>query len=181
MRLLKKLDLTVFFLAVAIIVGVVGIVLATTGDEVVVGPNRPPGFWYHSDREQIGAAIPEFMTRPTDPAYNHTLGEVPIVNRSAIAVNGSEVVQGEEYYVVAVCPLLTSSRPRGILKWLPDTAHPRNCLPEGANAQPNVTDCLNKCNGSYVWLTTINGDVASICIGENCANHNMDGFQDVYP
>ena len=177
MRLLKKLDPTGVFLAVAIIVGVVGIVLSATGGRV--GGIPPPA--YNQDREQIEASVAEFMTRPNDSSYNHMLMDVPIVNRSIIMVNGSEVLQGEEYYVVAVCPLLRSSSPPGILKRVPPSVHPRNCLPEGANAQPNVTDCAVNCTGSYVWLTTFNGDTASICIGAECAEHGEDGFQDVYP
>lgn len=118
------------------------------------------------------------MTRPSDPSYNHTIGEVPIVNESIVEVNGSQVITGEDYYIVAVCPLLMSSFPKGILKNVPDGyVHPRNCFPDGANAQPNVTDCLNKCNGSYAWLTTINGDVSSICIGDECQAHGEDGDQ----
>ena len=35
--------------------------------------------------------------------------------------------------------------------------------------------------GSYVWITITEWDIASICIGDECANHNEDGFQDVFP
>lgn len=134
---------------------------------------------YGYDREQIQAAVGEFMTRPTDPSYNHKIGEVPIVNESFIEVNGSYVIPGEDYYVIAICPLLTSSTPKGILKNVPITAHPSNCLSEGANAEVNVTDC--ECTGSYMWLTTKTGDIASICIGWGCTANGEDGFHDVYP
>ena len=143
-------------------------------------PSAFPGA-YGAEREQIEAAVAEFMIRPTDPSYNHRIGEVPIVNASIIEVNGSYVIPGEEYYVIALCPLLTSSSPKGILKGVPITAHPSNCLFKGANAEPNVTTCLNQCAGSYLWLTTSSGAVASICIGESCEAHGEDGFQYNYP
>jgi len=145
--------------------------------------HMPPVFpgAYGYDREQIQAAVAEFMTRPNDPSYNHKIGEVPIVNESFIEVNGSYVIPGEGYYVIAICPLLTSSKPKGILKNLPITAHPSNCLLEGANAEPNVTVCLNQCTGSYLWLTTKAGDIASVCIGRDCTANGEDGFQEIYP
>jgi hypothetical protein len=150
---------------------------------------------YNADREQIEAAVAVFMELPTNVSFNHTQGEVPIVNKSIVTVYSSSDAQwrripDEEYYVIAVFPMLTSSQPQGILKVAPPaTAHPRNCFRSGANAEPNVTICaieklchyFHNCSGSYVWLTTLNGDIASICIGENCANHNMDGYQGVYP
>lgn len=166
-------------LFIPIIVGFLAIGLTT-------GYSDPFYCWgecgYNPHREQIEAAVYEFMQRPTDPTYNHTTGDVPIVNnKSVIAVNGTMVVQGEEYYVVAVCPLLESSSPPGILKLVPEVVHPRNCLAEGANAKPGVVDCAVDCTGSYIWLTTINGDIASICIGAECEAHGEDGYEGVYP
>lgn len=136
---------------------------------------------YTSDREQIDAAVWEFMGRPTDLSYNHTIGEVPIVNNTVIEVSGWDSIPDKEYSIVAICPLLTSSSPKGILKQVPASVHPRNCLLEGANAELNVTDCSANCTGSYVWLTTTDGDIAAICIGDKCTAHGEDGFQDVYP
>lgn len=145
---------------------------------------------YNADREQMKAAVEVFMEMPTNVSFNHTQGEVPIVNNSVMGVNGTEIIPDEEYYVIAVFPLLTSSQPQGILKAAPPaTAHPRNCFRSGANAEPNVTICaverlchyFHNCSGSYVWLTTINGDVASICIGEECEARGEDGYQGVYP
>ena len=150
-----------------------------------------PGMAYNADREQLEVAVAEFMQRPDDPSYNHTQGEVPIVNESVFIVNESVTcpqsvtTSGKDYYVIAICPLLTSSEPMGILRNVPATAHPKNCFPDGANAQPGVTACMNQCvnqyTGHYLWLTTLNGDVASICLGEDCEAHGEDGFQCVYP
>jgi len=136
---------------------------------------------YEEGRELIEAAVAEFMFRPTDLTYYHTKGEVPIVNKTVIVVSGLADVPDEDYYIVAVGPLLMTSLPRGILKWVPASTHHRNCFPDGANAQLNVTDCAAYCSGSYLWLTTMNGDIASICIGEECAAHGVDGYQGVYP
>jgi len=146
---------------------------------------------FDADRAQIEYAVSKFMQLPSNATYNHTLGEVPVVNTTIIAVHEMnesnprhdcyEVIPGENYYVIAICPLLQTSMPKGILKDVPETVHHRNCLPEGANAQPNVNACLNRCTGSYVWLTTDQGNIASICIGEECEAHGEDGYQDVYP
>ena len=141
------------------------------------------GFWrgtpitYNANREQIEAAVNEYMTRATDLSYNYTTGDVPIVNKTVIAVNGSKVVPDEDYYVIAVCPMLVDSQPRGILKNVPYDVHPRNCILEGANAEAGVVNCSEDCTGNYVWLTTINGDIASICIGGECEAHGEDGRQ----
>ena len=145
---------------------------------------------YNADREQMKAAVEVFMEMSTNVSFNHTQGEALIVNKSVIGVNVTEVIPDKEYYVIAVFPMLTSSQPQGILKVAPPaTAHPRNCFRSGANAEPNVTICaverlchyFHNCSGSYVWLTTKDGDIASICIGAECEAHGEDGYQDVYP
>lgn len=157
-----------------------GFVIAIVVAAVVIKFYDPGGCFsatpYNRDREQIGAGVHHYMN---ERAFNNTTVSVPIVNMSVFTVNGSEVVLGEDYYVVAICPLLTSSKPKGILKQVPATAHSRNCFPDGANAQPNVTNCSGY--GSYLWLTTLNGDIASICIGDECTAHNEDSYQCVYP
>jgi hypothetical protein len=134
---------------------------------------------YEQDRIQIEAAVEDFYSHPYGPpVYLPLLGQPPTLNASVITVDN------KEYYTVAICPLLTSSflwTTRGILEDIPNTVHYRNCLPEGDNARPNVTDCSINCSGSYVWLTTITGDIASICVGERCKAHGEDGYQDVYP
>jgi hypothetical protein len=108
-------------------------------------------------------------------------GESPIVNSTVISVNGSKVIEGKDYYVIAVCRLVGSNSRNGVSENALSLVHARNCLPEGANAEPYATNCLNRCEGSYVWLTTTDGEIASICVGPDCTNHNEDGFQDVYP
>jgi|GEM_PF-801484 len=157
-----------------------GFVIAIVVAAVIIQFYDPGGCYghtrYNSNREQIEAGIHHYMN---ERANNNAAAGVPIVNMSVFAVNGSMVIPSEDYYVAAICPLLTSSKPAGILKQVPATVHSRNCFPDGANAQPNVTNCSG-C-GSYLWLTTLNGDVASICIGDECTAHNEDGYQCVYP
>ena len=115
-------------------------------------------------------------------AYQKTHdGEAPIVNSTVISVNGSNVLESEDYYAIAVCRLLGSTSSGDIMKNLIYVTHSRNCVAEGANAEPYATNCLNQCTGSYVWLTTINGNIASICMGDECTAHGEDGFQDVWP
>ena len=106
-------------------------------------PREGCGTAYCRDGEYIEAAVTEFMKRPTNLSYYHTIGEVPIVNNTVVEVNGSGVIPDEDYYVVAVCPLLTVSNPKGILKHVPVMTHSRNCLLEGANAQLGAYDCAH--------------------------------------
>lgn len=136
---------------------------------------------YTAERQQIEAAVAEFMTRPSDPSYHHTIGDVPVLSYDAVEVNGSEVIPGKDYYAIAMCPLLIDSHPKGILKDAPPSAHPDNCVCEGANAEPGVADCRADCTGSYIWLVNDWGYVASVCFDAGCDAGNEDGFQGVYP
>lgn len=174
----KGFTLIELLIVMVILAILAGIVIISIGG--VIGRGHATA--YNADREQIEAAVAEFMTRPSDAAYNHTIGEVPITAANATAVNGSEVIPGELYYTVAICPMLTSSFPKGILKEVPSTVHSDNGAASGANAEMNVSVCLNQCTGSYEWLTTQTGDVASICHGADCTlPGGEDGFRDAYP
>ena len=171
-----------------------GIVIISIGG--VIGRGQATA--YNADREQIEAAVAEFMTRPTDDTYNHEIGEVPITNAVGIldtAITGDDVITGQTYYTVAICPLTTSSFPQGILKQIPSTvnvSNQDNAGGAGANANAEVgvdANCVaplleldpDNNAGHYTWLTTRSGDVLSICTGVDCANLMWDGFQDVYP
>jgi prepilin-type N-terminal cleavage/methylation domain-containing protein len=168
-----------------------GIVIISIGG--VIGRGHATA--YNADREQIEAAVAEFMTRPTDMTYNHTIGEVPLtgggcLDASAVPpeINGSDVIPGELYCPVAVCTLTTSSFPKGILKQIPATVHNSNCVSTGANAEDGVdAQCIasgdaGSLDGHYVWYATSTGDCASVCLGAECTNPNTeDGFQDIYP
>lgn len=163
------------------------VVLLVTAAACTMGTQQSPsaaidrGFQtaYTADREQIKAAVAEFIARPSDPSYHHTFGDVPVVNDDAVEVSGGQVIAGKDYYVIAMCPLLVTSSPRGILKSVPDTAHPDNCVKQGANTEPGMASCQG--GGSYIWLTTEDGDIASVCIGDDCYTENRDGFQGAYP
>jgi len=171
-----------------------GIVIISIGG--VIGRGQATA--YNADREQIEAAVAEFMTRPTDSTYNHVIGEVPKTNAAVIAGAGltGEEVLAQDYYTIAICPLMTTSFPAGILKTMPATVNVSNQLTAGgagfnANAEVGVdATCQaaaavadpNDNGGHYKWLTTDSGDVISVCLGAECANPNTwDGFQDVYP
>ena len=186
----KKCGMTLGITGAIVLIALLASMISTISCSPAGRSNCCRGTAFNADREQLEAAVAEFMQRPDDPSYNHTYGDVPIVNESAFTVNESVTCPGgvpsdEDYYVIAICPLLTSSEPMGILRNVPATAHPKNCFPDGANAQPGVTACMNQCvnqyTGHYLWLTTLNGDVASICLGEECEEHGEDGFQCVYP
>ena len=164
-----------------------GIVIISIGG--VIGRGQATA--YNADREQIEAAVAEFMTRPTDITYNHVIGEVPLTAAAGVNgtdIDGAEVQNASVYYTVAICPLTVDAFPQGILKQIPATAHGNNMANSGANAEAGAdAACLAAgadavADGHYQWLTTTGGDVISICIGaEDCANEDMDGFQDVYP
>jgi len=170
-----------------------GIVIISIGG--VIGRGHATA--YNADNEQIEAAVAEFMTRPTDDTYGHTIGEVPITGGASlnaavlvvpIEIQGPGVIQsakGEVYHPIAICPLLTSSFPQGILKQIPATVNALNQVATGANAEAGVDgSCIAPADneGSYVWYTTLTGDCASVCLGAECTNPaDTNGFQDVYP
>ena len=155
-----------------------GIVIISIGG--VIGRGQATA--YNADREQIQAAVAEFMTRPSEGP--HTIGEVPALNATVVNVTGA---LADPYYPIAMCPLLTTSFPKGILKNVPDTTSPANGIAEvgSPNAWANVTACAADCTGSYVWLTTDSGDIASICAitaNPDCKPPALaDGFRDAYP
>jgi len=168
-----------------------GLINSSWGDTSLTVGYTP----YEADKEQIEAAVAEFMTRPTDPAYNHTIGEVPKQGYKTARINssnisGPEVIPGEWYYPIAICPLTTHAFPKGILKNVPASVHTDNHICGGANnasygADPSCLDTVSE--GHYKWYTTDSGDVISICRGYACTDGpeasgtNADGFQDVYP
>ena len=173
-----------------------GIVIISIGG--VIGRGQATA--YNADREQIQAAVAEYMTRPTDMTYNHTIGEVPLIDPTGasnstvgcVGVNGSDVLCQQTYYLIALCPLTTNSFPKGILKQVPATAHSSNLADAGANSEDGADQtCVGTAQqdaGHYAWYTTDGGDILSICMGTDCTNGPnaantsvLDGFQDVYP
>jgi hypothetical protein len=135
---------------------------------------------YNADKDMISAAVAEFMTRPTDNSYNHKIGDVPKQSAKGLVggidIKGAGVITNEIYYPVAMCPLLVSTRPKGILKNVPPSCSILNCTTGGDNRR----DCPGF-NGSYIWYTTSTGDIASICISPKAKLKNTDGYQYVYP
>jgi len=192
----KGFTLIELLIVMVILAILAGIVIISIGG--VIGRGQATA--YNADREQMEAAVSEFMTRPTDPTYAHTIGQVPVVdwNTSVPAAtwnDSPEVIPGENYYLVAICPLTVNAFPKGILKQVPATAHPSNLATNagGANQEAYGADnvsCLDVVDGTghYAWYTTDSGDVVSVCIGAECAHGIggaeagwMDGFQDIYP
>jgi len=188
MRLLGRMNtkkVIALFISIPLICGLLFLFAMLLWPEPRIGRGITPA--YNADREQIGAAVAQFMSRPTNSSYNHTIGEVPVtswVGRAADTISGEGVILGEIYYPIAICPLLTTSSPKGILKNIPASAHADNIAPGGANDVNFGADaqCVNaSTHGSYKWYTTASGHVVSVCIGADCTNSSMDGFQDVYP
>jgi hypothetical protein len=148
---------------------------------------------YQADRQRIWGAVIHFSIQPTDPALNHVFGEVPVTAGAGIPaawINGSWIYPGETYYTVAVCPLLNSSVPPGLLGQVPLSTHTSNCACSGANAEAGVDPtCPGSMTwGHYIWYTTQTGWIASVCYGADCdygigglAEGVWDGYQGVYP
>jgi len=192
----KGFTLIELLIVMVILAILAGIVIISIGG--VIGRGQATA--YNADREQIQSAVAEYMTRPTDNTYNHTIGEVPLIDPSMatfiqgqVNVSGDDVL-AENYYLIALCPLTTSAFPKGILKQVPVTAHSTNLANAGANAEAGAdANCLtlgtNQANcGHYQWYTTDGGDILSVCLGADCTNGPnapntsvLDGFQDVYP
>ena len=175
-----------------------GIVIISIGG--VIGRGQATA--YNADREQIQAAVSEFMTRPTDANYGHVIGQVPLIEPNMTAATplvggtdiiGEGVLTNQEYHLIAMCPLTVNAFPKGILKQVPATAHSVNLADAGANSYVGYADAdcvgtLQEECGHYAWFTTLGGDIISMCMGDDCTNGPdaantsvMDGFQDVYP
>ena len=149
---------------------------------------------YHADRQRIWEAVIDFSIQPTNPALNHVFGEVPVTDVSpgaslnASDIYGSWVIPGEIYYPIAVCPLLNSSLPPGLLGQIPLSTNSTNCDCSGANAEAGVdATCVNSSpGGHYVWYTTSVPDIVSLCYGAECIHAwngslGWSGYQGVYP
>ena len=154
---------------------------------------------YNDDREKIGDAVSEYMT--CAPGFCEWPPPVQDAEDCLIGgedVKGSAIFEGEVYYPIAICPLLSSASPKGLLRKVPASCEAKNCAdtPQTSanfNYSRNACDVPHNwgnntadklavtCTGHYLWLTTETGDIASICIGDECLANDEDGYQGVYP
>jgi len=42
-------------------------------------------------------------------------------------------------------------------------------------------NCTNPYQGHYIWLIDTNGNVCSVCVGDDCRANNESGYQGVWP
>ncbi len=172
------IELLIVMVILAILAGIV--IISVSG---VI--SRGEANAYDADREQIEMAIADYMTREAPNAGEPPLqepGEAPLVE--GVNLSGPDLIPGEKYYTVAMCPLLTRSFPKSMLNQVPDTAEAKNCAihPTGANNASDIYNCSGQCQGHYRWLCTDGGDVASVCVGAECPFNNRSGFMSgVYP
>jgi len=163
-----------------------GIVIISIGGVIARGHAAA----YDADREQVEMAISDYMTRYAPTAGQPPLqepGEAPWVE--GVDLFGDDLLPNESYYTVAICPLLTQSHPKGMLKQVPNTAEAKNCAfhVTGANNgglfnSSIIYNCSGECLGHYRWLCTSGGDVASVCIGADCPFNNRSGYMSgIYP
>jgi prepilin-type N-terminal cleavage/methylation domain-containing protein len=175
------IELLVVMVILAILAG---IVIISIGGVIARGHASA----YDADREQVEMAIADYMTRYAPTAGEPPLqepGEVPWVE--GVDIFGPDLLAGESYYTVAMCPLLTQSQPKSMLKQVPNTAEAKNCAihPTGANNASGIYDCSGECGGHYRWLCTAGGDVASVCVNTSegdCPYNNRNGYiSGIYP
>jgi prepilin-type N-terminal cleavage/methylation domain-containing protein len=161
-----------------------GIVVISIGGTIARGHANA----YEADREQVEMAVADFMTHNAPTAGEPPLqepGEAPLVE--GVNLSGPDLLPGEKYYTVAICPLLTNSHPKGMLKHVPNTAEAKNCVIDlsGANAISGVYNCSGECQGHYRWLCTADGDVASVCVNTSegdCLYNDRNGYMSgIYP
>jgi len=50
---------------------------------------------------------------------------------------------------------------------------------EGTNFY--TSNCSNPYSGHYIWLVDENGNVCSVCVGDDCWANNESGYQGVWP
>jgi len=139
---------------------------------------------YNADRTKILSAVREAGSRVYDFISMQDETESGLVG--GVDVVGPNVIDGERYYTMAVCPLLTSAFPPGILQEVPASCEAKGCADSpnasGRNVIPNTAHNLSvTCTGHYRWLTTLKADIASMCIGDECRANDEDGYQGVYP
>ena len=177
----KGFTLIELLIVMVILAILAGIVILSIGGVIARGHASA----YDADREQIEMAIADFMTRDAPTAGEPPLqepGEPPLVE--GVNLSGPDLLPGERYYTVAMCPLLTASQPKSMLKHVPATAEAKNCAvdPTGANGVAGIYNCSGECQGHYRWLCTHGGDVASVCVGADCPFIDRSGYMSgIYP
>jgi prepilin-type N-terminal cleavage/methylation domain-containing protein len=182
----KAFTLIELLIVMVILAILAGIVIISIGGTIARGHANA----YDADREQIEMAVADFMTRHAPTAGQPPLqepGEAPLVE--GVNLSGPDLLPGESYYTIAMCPLLTSAHPKGMLKQVPNTAEAKNCAihPTGANNQSIIGayDCSGECQGHYRWLCTADGDVGSVCVDidpGDCPYTNRSGYMSgIYP
>ena len=148
---------------------------------------------YNADRVLIRASANSHMSGVPESA------RIPLQNVEDVFIGGKDVTgpeiqSGAQYYIIAACPLLIEAFPSGILDEVPASCEAQNCadsppLPNISmadiilgNTGRNTAENLSvSCTGHYRWIMTDGGDIASICIGEECQANDEDGYQGVYP
>lgn len=172
------IELLIVMVVLAILAG---IVIISIGGTIARGHANA----YDADREQIEMAVADYMTRHAPTAGQPPLqepGEAPLVE--GVNLSGEDLLQGESYYTLAICPLVTKSYPKGMLKHVPVTAEAKNCAihPAGANNMSGIYNCSGECQGHYRWLVTGDGDIASKCVGADCPYTDRNGYMSgIYP
>jgi len=125
---------------------------------------------YESARVQIQEAVNHYVT-------DHGIGIPPhgvMINTSECLVHYPDRNAG---YVLDLCYLLDvygSDIDSELYKCFYGQSGQ-----EGTNFYTG--SCTNPYQGHYVWLVDDNGNVCSVCIGDDCWANNESGYQGVWP
>jgi len=111
-----------------------------------------------------------------EQAYNAARDQMQTAAVGYIAVNTSTSVSDLQIGAnesLNIC-LLLGSVTDGLLREVPDGARAVNCDPTGQDC----AGCTN--DNSYEWRINDNGNVASVCLADDCTAAG-NGYQDVWP
>ena len=111
-----------------------------------------------------------------EQAYNAARDQLQIAAVGCVATNTTSSIDdlqigGNES--LNIC-LLLGSVTDGLLREVPDGARAVNCDPTGQNCD----GCAD--TNSYEWRIDDNGNVASVCLGADCAAAG-NGYQETWP
>ena len=132
-----------------------------------------PGDEYESARVQIQDAVTEYVVY-TNILPHH--GEIINTSECDCKVDIPPYPQGGWIYggyVLDFCYLLD---------YIPFEL-PVCCYGQSGEEGTNfyTGNCSNPYKGHYIWLVDKNGNVCSVCVGDDCWANNESGYQGVWP
>jgi hypothetical protein len=125
------------------------------------------------------------MPSPEEEAYNSAYNDLQnavvayVTDSKGVfpTINGTVNISGYDLQIVDICSLLISEG--GMLSEVPEGIASING-PDNDNCDAGCDGCLD--TNHYIWaVDEYDGYVPSACVGTNCSEYNIDGYQGVWP